>query len=62
MSSGCWHRAGPLLLLQPDPPSKAASPSNYSLERLPAEPADGSDVWFKAHPKEEPMGNHVKSM
>ncbi len=33
MSDGCWHRVGPLLLLQLDPPSKAASRSSCNLDR-----------------------------
>ncbi len=40
MSDGSWRRAGPLLLLQPDPPSKAASLSNCNFERLPAGSAE----------------------
>ena len=54
MSGASWHRAGPLPLLQPDPPSMAASPSNCRFERLPAgsaktpRKASFETAWWKA--------------
>jgi hypothetical protein len=30
--------------------------------RLGLDPADGSDLWFKAHPKEEPMNHSLATV